>query len=522
MLAAGLATIALLVSSCAIGPSERPPVAVRGSTAVDGPGQPPPPLPPPGPVVPPLRPGDSGAVGFVDCTQELRGYLPETTPPPDRELTYECADVAVGSDNSSGRVHRSSVGLLRISLADGSEQPKAPLLVLTDSDGESGSLRAAELANRVPRQLLENVDLVGMDRRGSGNSWLDCSPLDVRAELVDADLRDATPEDLDRVLGYVRSIVQECYLIEGEALTNYDTAHTARDVERVRTLLGVEHLSALGTGDGAKALAVWAQNHPGSVGRLVLDGPPDPTTDAIAAAKNRAAAAGATFDVFARECASREDCPLGPDPRADLRALADRLGEQPQLTEDGERLTGSAMLTAVLVGLDEPRQWPALAAAIGAAKAGDPTPMLVALDDVIGPLGRFDLALATDCNDTTQRVSPPQVLKLVERWQVEHPLFGALMAKRLMMCSAWPVPTDPAETGPAQGAPPMLVLGTAHSPRVPREGVQRAADQLIPARMVTWQGAGRTAYPRTPCVTEAVNALLVDGTVPQASVLCPP
>jgi len=68
----------------------------------------------------------------------------------------------------------------------------------------------------------------------------------------------------------------------------------------------------------------------------------------------------------------------------------------------------------------------------------------------------------------------------------------------------------------------MLVLATALSPRLPLQGVQRAADQLLPAKVVSWQGAGRDAYPRTPCVTVAVNALLIDGVVPDTSVLCPP
>jgi hypothetical protein len=40
--------------------------------------------------------------------------------------------------------------------------------------------------------------------------------------------------------------------------------------------------------------------------------------------------------------------------------------------------------------------------------------------------------------------------------------------------------------------------------------------------VVNWEGAGRGAYPRTPCVTAAVDALWVNGTVPQTSVLCPP
>jgi hypothetical protein len=66
------------------------------------------------------------------------------------------------------------------------------------------------------------------------------------------------------------------------------------------------------------------------------------------------------------------------------------------------------------------------------------------------------------------------------------------------------------------------VLATALSPRSPLAGYQRAADQLAPAKVISWQGAGRDSYPRTPCVTAAVNGLLLNGVVPDSSVLCPP
>ena len=59
------------------------------------------------------------------------------------------------------------------------------------------------------------------------------------------------------------------------ALSGYRTASTASDVEQVRAALGVTRLSALGVGDGATAVCMWARTHPGAVGRVVLDGPPN-------------------------------------------------------------------------------------------------------------------------------------------------------------------------------------------------------------------------------------------------------
>lgn len=522
VLAVGLALVAVLLSSCAVGPSSRPPVAVRGASAVDGaPEAPPPPPTAHGPTLPVPDVGNADEAGFLDCTEDIQPVLPVPVPA-DRSLRYECSDVPVDSDYSIGRRRQSSIGLMRVSLSDQPPDARPPLLVLGDSDGETGTLRAARLAAQVPLSVLQHFTLVGMDRRGEGTSRLDCAPPDTRGELVDADLTGTGQAGVDMLLEEARKAVQECSLTEGDTLTKYDTADTAGDIEHARQLLGVRTLGGVGLGDGARAMAIWAQQSPASVGRLVLDSPPDPTQDAIGATDARASASEATFDAFARDCQSRVNCPLGTDARATLTTLAGQLRARPIPGPDGELLTSGAMLNAVLIGLDDPGEWPDLAWSIGAARNGDAGGLLRRLDQLLGLNGRFDLALATRCNDTAQRVNPPQLAKLIEKWQTDHPLFGSVLAQQLLYCSAWPVPTDAAKEGPAAAAPPMLVLATALSPRVPSQGYQRAADQLAPATLVNWQGAGRGAYPRTTCVTNAVDSLWVKGAIPQASVLCPP
>jgi hypothetical protein len=66
------------------------------------------------------------------------------------------------------------------------------------------------------------------------------------------------------------------------------------------------------------------------------------------------------------------------------------------------------------------------------------------------------------------------------------------------------------------------VLGTDGDPHTPLNGTQRMADALAAGIMVTWQGNGHGAFPRTPCVTSAVQAFLVAGTIPHNGTVCPP
>jgi hypothetical protein len=141
---------------------------------------------------------------------------------------------------------------------------------------------------------------------------------------------------------------------------------------------------------------------------------------------------------------------------------------------------------------------------------------------VTGERGRFDAMLATGCNDTSRRLAPGEIADLTGRWRTAYPLFGTTLALRLLACAPWPTGASAGPAGRAEGAPPILVLGTAADPGGTLDGSRRAAEGLDSARFLSWQGAGTGAYPRTPCVTSAVDAMLVDGAVPAAGLLCPP
>lgn len=503
-----------VLTACTVGPSQRPPVAVRGDTA-------PPvvtlPTPTPGPKVPDLEP-QSALLDFVDCTTEA---LAELGPPPDdRTLRVECGEIIVPTDHDDTSAGHTTLSVTRVGLADAPDDRPA-LLVVGDSATEPSARFAVTLAARVPTTVLETFTLVGLDRRGAGADVLDCAPAEARAAILDTDPVAVTMRDLQRLLAHARDVVQDCYLLLSNTLRTYRSAATASDVEFLRVALGTNRLSAIGVGDGADALLIWADENPLAVGRLVLDGPSHPAAAEPEAAKARAAAAEAAFDRFAEACRSRPGCPLGADPRSAVSRLVEQLRERPLFTGDDEGLTAGRAVTALLVGLAEPNRWAELAAALAAAANGDPSGLLAVLEPVIGPDGRFDAELATTCNDTARRLSPPEVVDLAARWRAEHPLFGVTFATRLLACSPWPV-GDAAEPDPGPGTPPVLVLGTAAGTRTDLAGTRAAADTLPEARFVSWQGAGVGAYPRTPCVTSAVDGFLVDGTLPPDGMLCPP
>lgn len=517
---AGIACLAALLAGCTVGPSQRPPVAVRGQDAPAAP----PSAPQPGPAapsVPSVQPQDT-TLRFTDCTAAAFTTFGVAVPT-DRTLRVECGEIPVAVDPARPELGGVLLGVLRAGPAD-RPLDGPPLLALGDSATGATAGHALDVAARVSPAVLDTFTVVGIDRRGAGTDRVECAEPDSRAALVDADPAATSEADLGPLLERARAVVQDCNLSPLPfPLGDYRSSAAAADVEQLRIRLGVAQLSAVGVGDGAGTLAYWARAAPGGVGRLVLDGPPDPDRTEPDRTAARADAVDAAFDAFALACTGGGACPLGADPRAAVTALADALRARPLAAPDGRRLTTGAALLAVRTGLAEPRDWPALSTALAAAGAGDPTPLLTLLDPVLGAGGGFDAMLATACNDNPARLSPPEISALAATEAAEHPLFGGALALDLLACAPWPAGGAPEPpSGTADALPPVLVVGTTADPRNTPDGPRQVADGLPTAVFVDWQGAGTGAYPRTPCVGAAVESLLVDGVAPTSGTLCPP
>ena len=500
-----------LLAGCTVGPSQRPSLVVGGAAP-----QTPAPSASSAPPLPKLDTPSGSQIAWIDCTEVTRQRLGLATLPAGQ--TFQCARVLSALDSPSAP----GAGYTRLDLVKiGSGA--TPLVVVNDLGGMPGSLYAAQLANVLPAQFLRTFSLIGVDRRGTGGSDpVHCVPESDRAQIVGYD---PTDTNLSGLLDASRDASQQCILALDTRSAALDTTRSAEDLETIRQQLGVAHLNAIGHGEGSRVLTTYANRYPGQVGRIVLDGAPDPTLNATDTVTAQAASAEAAFTAFARDCVLR-NCPLGADPKAALTQLLAQLRQQPLAMPDGTEVTNGTTINAVLTGLADRAGWPAMATAIADARAGNGDG-LVAL---IGPVkdgtatdpARLDAQLVSGCNDQPDRLAQAEVTATVKSLSGKDPLFGGVLAQSLLLCAPWAVPSVHLARPTAQGAPPILVLSTANDPVTPGTGTARTAHNLGSGVLVNWLGSGHGALGQSGCATQAAQGFLVNGHLPANPTTCPP
>ena len=504
------ALLVLLAAGCTVGPSQRPAIVAAGGGATT------PAAATPKIGLPPLVPPGPSTLDWIDCDADTRDRLGSQTVP--ANVRFQCAELPGMLDSPDDpEPVPSHLALLKVG------QGPIPLIAVDDVSGDPGTLYAAWLATVLPDSLLQTFSLIGVDRRGTGSSdGLHCVPSDARAQILGYD---PDSDNLDAMLDAVRKATQQCTLDLDNALQEINSWRTAGDLNRIRDALGVPRLNAIGRGEGSRVLTTFASRFPDQTGRLVLDGTPDPTADPQQGVQSKAVAAEKTFDAFAADCVAH-GCSLGADPRQALTQLINQLRGQPLVTADGSQVTAGITVNAVLAALPYRQVWPVLSDALAKAVGGDGTGLLGLLaEQLTGSTqegSRFDAGLLTGCNDDPAREPPQKVAASVKDLRVRQPLFGGVMAQSLLLCDAWPVPSQPVPAPNAPKAPPILVLSTANDPVTPQDGTQHTVQELGSAVLMNWQGTGHGALPNSACATQAAQAFLVQGTVPKDGTACPP
>ncbi|HEY8453514.1 MAG: alpha/beta hydrolase [Micromonosporaceae bacterium] len=446
--------------------------------------------------------------------------------------TYECATITVPRDWSDPDGATIELSLMRVR-ADNQRNRIGSLVVNPGGPGASGIDLAVFLSfgdrfGGLSTEITERFDIVGFDPRGVERS----SPVECLSdEDVDASFA-AEPDPVDReqfeaMLSELQRTAKRCGDKYGDTLRLYSTHQAARDLDAIRAAVGDEKLTYLGFSYGTLLGAVYAQLHPDRVRAMVLDGAVDATADAVEAARHQAEGFERAFDNFADWCArAGAQCPLGDDPRAAVTAALDQARTSPVAGEDGRRATAGWVMYAVIAALYSENTWPVLGAAIDQLDEGDPSGVFDLVDTYAdrSPDGTYsnmwDAYQVITCADEAPEVTVEQARELQEQWRKEMPLFGASVALGTLSCYGWPVEPDPYPTGPAKGAPPILVVGTTGDPATPYESAGRLADMLGVGVVLTWEGEGHTAYPSSPCVKDTVNAYLIDLTVPESGKTC--
>jgi pimeloyl-ACP methyl ester carboxylesterase len=319
-----------------------------------------------------------------------------------------------------------------------------------------------------------------------------------------------------------------------EMLPHVGTANVARDLDVLRAVLGDEVLYYRGASYGTDIGARYAELFPNRVGRLVLDGAVDPTLTGEEFLLGQATGAERALTAYLQSCATDADCPLGQseaEARSTLTNLLDVIDETPLPTNDDARpLTQSLAVLGIVLPLylSPDEGYLLLDLALERALAGDGSALLLLADQYLqrNRDGTFngnmnEVNSAVNCVDRPWEEDVQVIEGGIPDFESASPVFGPYLGWSGLVCARWPIP--PASTAPvtAASAAPILVVGTTGDLATPYEWAQSLADQLESGVLLTYEGGGHTAYRKgSKCIDDAVDAYLVEGTVPEVSLQC--
>ncbi len=399
---------------------------------------------------------------------------------------------------------------------------RGPLFVNPGGPGLGGQ----DFAVNLGPDAWAGYDIVGWDPRGSGESTsVECGTTEQTDEVFELD--SSPDDDAEKVAleeGWAQ-FAQQCRDASGELLDHITTIENARDLDLLRHLLGAETLNYVGVSYGTYVGAVYAELFPDRAGRLVLDSAVDITRNEEAAVQSEG------FELalrnYATWCAKTDACPLGDDADDvvdDIANFLDGLDSAPQTV--GERtLTQGLAATGVAYFLySNQLVYPALTYVLTDAMDGKGADLLNAADQLNGR-GKDDweaVAFAFPailCVDRTDVGIAPSYDKW-EKTKSESPVFAPNMGVSFV-CQTWTADASPQLKLTGKGAPPILVVGTTGDSATPYEHAVSMAEQLEPAVLLTFEGAGHGSVTSgNKCLGEAVTKYLVDGTLPKDGATC--
>jgi pimeloyl-ACP methyl ester carboxylesterase len=391
-----------------------------------------------------------------------------------------------------------------------------------------------------PEKVRARYDMVAVDPRGVSRSEpVTCLSGHAMDRYTQTDI---TPDDgaertgLSTAFKDFASGCEKHDATSRRVLGHVSTVEAARDMDLVRAAVGDEKLNYVGASYGTFLGATYAGLFPERVGRVVLDGAMDPSLSARELNLQQTAGFETAFTSFAKDCTGRSDCPLGKGTPAQagerLKQFFQDLDAKPLAAgdPDGRKLGESLATTGVIAAMYDEGAWPQLREALTSAIRKKDGAGLLALSDSYyerDPDGSYTNLMfanaAVNCLDAPPSFrSAADVEKALPEFEKASPVFGAGLAWSALNCTYWPVkPTGAPKRITAEGAAPIVVVGTTRDPATPYPWAKSLAAQLSSGRLLTYDGDGHTAYGRgSTCIDGAVDTYLLSGTPPKDGKRC--
>lgn len=455
-----------------------------------------------------------GTIAWHDCTGGFR-----------------CGSIAVPLDYLHPNGDTIEIALMSKPATDPANRIGSLLL----NPGGPGASGIALLQSHVKTlaQLNQKFDLIGFDPRGVGQSspvrCFDGPHLDT---FVALDPVWDDPEEKQAGIQADKDYAAACQARSSKVLPFVDTANAARDMDLIRGAVGDEKLSYLGFSYGTFLGQMYAHLFPTHVRALALDGVVDPSISTTDFDLAQVTAFQSNLSAFLADCRARKSgtnrCQYGAtgDPEQKLTALMNRLDVTP-LKVGNRTLTRAIALNGVLYALYDQSYWPYLDAALVLADRGNGL-VLVTLSDFYferngdGTYNNIlDANYAVNCLDHPVIKDVTYYDGLVARFTEASSVFGPATVYDWLPCAYWPAkPTRQPGYLDAPGAPTILLIGGTNDPATPYKWAQAVHSHLPNSVLLTRQGNGHTSYDSSACAHAAVDAYLMNLTLPADGTVC--
>jgi len=447
---------------------------------------------------------------------------------------FQCAEIQVPVDYQNPGNASLTLALKKLPAKDSADKVGS-LLINPGGPGGSGTDYVTYAEDAFGKRLMDSFDIIGFDPRGVALSTpLDCLTDKEVDEFIAFDGTPDTDQELKESLQLSINLAKGCEAVENNLIAHVGTQEAARDMDIIRELVGDEKLNFLGASYGTYLGGMYAELFPDKVGRLVLDGAVDPSLSGEEQSFDQAVGLDTALKRFVEDCPKHDDCPLtqrGAAGVKEIRDFLDLLDSKPLKTEDPERILTQAMGVYAVAGfLYSDEWWSYMRQSLATAFEGDGTDLLVIVDlfnerkdDGTFATNATEAIYAINCFDEPSNVTEEQVREFAKTWIKDAPVFGDYLAWGNLACSIWPVKDpNPINKFVAQGAAPIVVVGTKYDPATPYKWAIGLSSQLSSSVLLTYEGDGHTAYMRgSECIDKEIENYLVDGIVPAKNIVCP-
>ncbi|MEP7214988.1 MAG: alpha/beta hydrolase, partial [Anaerolineaceae bacterium] len=208
--------------------------------------------------------------------------------------------------------------------------------------------------------------------------------------------------------------------------------------------------------------------------------------------------------------------------------LLAKVEKAPLPAPSADRAAGPGeVLLGIIEAMYSKFSWQRLTGALAQANKGDGSAMVKLADQYLQRESDGSYPNLIEANSAVNYVDeacsrvPNDYIAMADRLAKTAPHFGASAASSGLTCAFWGAKADPLTVPRAAGAPPIVVIGTTNDPATPYEWSVALSNQLESGRLVTHRGEGHTIYAQgDSCIDAAVNAYLLELTVPKAGLSC--